>query len=221
MLELLKESIEAVRTELMSSLNLESSSMPFSLNAFKRLPPFITNIRFSALSQITNEPIISIKDVLYLYRPYGFNPAEAIPPFTMHGEIADGKQFFTFDGRHLTFSGGCSYILARDFVEGNFSIIANMKDGNMKSITVGDKNGWIEVNSDSLLKFKDKDSDFPVHDKTLHAWRNFNGFSILSQFGAGVECSADLSLCHVEVSGFYSGKTRGLMGELLRLNLRS
>lgn len=132
----------------------------------------------------------------------------------MHGEIADGSHFFTFDGRHMTFAGGCSYILARDFSEGNFSIIASMNSGKMKSITVHDKNGWIEVNSETGLKFKDKDSEFPVHDKTLHAWRNFNTFSILTQFGASVECSTDLKLCHVEVSGFYSGKTRGLMGEL-------
>jgi hypothetical protein len=214
--DLFKDALEVIRLDILEKMNVETSTVPFSFNSFKRLPPFITNIRFSALSQLTSEPLISIKDILYLYRPYAFNPAEALPPFTMHGEIADGSHIFTFDGRHMTFAGACNYILARDFAEGNFSIVANMKDGKMKSISVGDKNGWIEVNSDSAVKIRDKDAEFPVHDKTLHAWRNFNTFSILTQFGAAVECSTDLTLCHVEVSGFYSGKTRGLMGEFIK-----
>lgn len=213
-LAFMKEAAQAIRVDVLEKMNLETSQpVPFSFGAIKRLPPFITNIRFSALNRITNEPIVSFKDLLYLYRPYGFNPAEAIPPFTMHGEIADGSHFFTFDGRHMTFSGSCNYVLARDFAEGNFSIVANLKDGKMKSITVGDKNGWVEVNSETTLKYKDKDAEFPIHDKTLHVWRNYETFKILTQFGASVTCSVDLSLCHVEVSGYYSGKTRGLMGK--------
>lgn len=218
--ELLKDAAEVIRLDIFEKVNIQQSSVPFSFNALKRLPLFFTNIRMSAFNQITSEPIVSIKDILYLYRPYAFNPAEALPPFTMHGEIVDGSNYFTFDGRYIKFSGDCEYILARDFSEGNFSIVVNVKEGKMKSITVGDKNGWIEVNSDTGLKFKDKDSEFPIHEKTLHAWRNFNTFSILTQFGAGIECTVDLNMCHVEVSGFYSGKTRGLMGMINKKNIQ-
>lgn len=209
---LMVQAVQAMKKEYLDTLNVSSSALPFSFDFLKRLPPFITNIRFSAINQLTQEPLVSLKDFLYLYRPYAFNPAELLPPFTMHGEIADGSHMFTFDGRHLTFPGECGYILARDFSEGNFSIVANLKDGKMKSITVGDKNSYIEVNNDGLIKNNNKESEFPIHDKTIHAWRGYHSFDLLTEFGAGVKCTMDLQVCHISVSGFYSGKTRGLMG---------
>lgn len=206
---LLFDALQAFKKEYLDTINTSSTALPFSLDVLKRLPPLFSNVRFSLISQLASEPIVSLKDVLYLYRPYAFNPLETIPPFTMHGEISDGAHIFTFDGRHMTFPGECSYILARDFVEGNFSIVANLKDGKMKSITVADKNGHLEVNSDGALKFKDKDADFPVHDGTTHAWRDFFTVTLFTTFGANVECSADLMTCHVTVSGFYAGEFDG------------
>jgi hypothetical protein len=150
--------------------------------------------------------------LIYLYRPYAFNPAELLPPFTLHGEISDGSHIFTFDGRHMTFPGKCSYILARDFVGGNFSVVANMNNGKLKSISLTDKSGHIEVNADGLLKAGEKNSEYPYHVGSLHAWRNYYTVSVLSEYGAEVQCSDDLTTCHVRVSGFYSGKTRGLLG---------
>lgn len=209
---LFMEALQAVKKEYFDTVSSSSSVLPFSLDALKRLPPLFSNVRFSVITQLASDPIVSLKDVLYLYRPYAFNPIEAIPPFTMHGEIADGSHIFTFDGRHLTFPGECTYILARDFVEGNFSIVANMKNGKMKSITVQDKTAFVEVNADGQVKYRDRDSDFPIHDKTIHAWRDYFTFNLLSTFGAQVECSMDLTICHIQVSGFYAGRTRGLMG---------
>lgn len=209
---LFMEALQALKKEYLDTVNSSSSVLPFSLDALKRLPPLFTNVRFSVISQLASDPIVSLKDVLYLYRPYAFNPMEAIPPFTMHGEIADGSHIFTFDGRHITFPGECTYILARDFVEGNFSIVASMKNGKMKSITVHDKTGFVEVNADGNIKYRDRDSDFPIHDKTIHAWRDYFTFGLLTTFGAQVECSMDLTICHVQISGFYAGRTRGLMG---------
>lgn len=183
-----------------------------NLNVFKRLPPFISNVRFSGWNQLRSEPIFNLRDLVYLYRPYAFNPAELIPPFTLHGEISDGSHIFTFDGRHMTFPGKCSYILARDFVEGNFSVVANLADGKLKSITLTDKSGYIDVNSESGFTTGTKAADFPYHQGTLHAWRDYHTVSLLTEYGAQVECSEDLTTCHIRVSGFYSGKTRGLLG---------
>ncbi|XP_063427994.1 apolipophorins-like [Mytilus trossulus] len=36
-----------------------------------------------------------------------------------------GRHFTSFDGQEFDFSGRCSYVLARDYVDGNFSIILN------------------------------------------------------------------------------------------------
>lgn len=112
----------------------------------------------------------------------------------------------------MTFPGKCSYILARDFVEGNFSIVATMDNGKLKSITLTDKSGYLEVNSNSILQSGGKNVEYPHHQGTMHAWRTFHTVSLLTSYGAEVQCSEDLKTCHIRVSGFYSGKTRGLLG---------
>lgn len=206
------EAISGFKKEYIDGFTTPSWTSPINVNVFKRLPPFITNVRFSAFNQLRSEPIFNLRDLVYLYRPYAFNPAELVPPFTMHGEISDGSHIFTFDGRHMTFPGKCSYILARDFFEGNFSIVANLNDGKLKSISITDKSGYLEVNSDGLLQAGSKNVEYPYHQTTLHAWRNYYTVSLLTEYGAEVQCSEDLTTCHVRVSGFYSGKTRGLLG---------
>lgn len=206
------EAVSGFKKEYIDGFSTSTITSPINLDVFKRLPPFVTNIRFSAFNQLRSESIFNLRDLVYLYRPYGFNPAELIPPFTLHGEISDGSHIFTFDGRHMTFPGKCSYILARDFVEGNFSIVANMDNGKLKSISMTDRSGHIDVNSDTLLQSGGKQVEYPLHKGTLHAWRNYHTVSLLTAFGAEVECSSDLKTCHVRVSGFYSGKTRGLLG---------
>lgn len=206
------EAISGFKKEYIDGFSTTSISSPINLDVFKRLPPFITNVRFSGLNQLRSEPIFNLRDLVYLYRPYAFNPLELIPPFTLHGEISDGSHIFTFDGRHMTFPGKCSYILARDFSEGNFSVVANMDNGKLKSISMTDKSGHMEVNSESVLQIGGKASEFPLHRQTLHAWRNYHTVSLLTAYGAEVECSVDLKTCHIRVSGFYSGKTRGLLG---------
>lgn len=212
MYKLLVEAISGFKKEYIDGISTDSITSPINLNVFKRLPPFITNVRFSGLNQLRSEPIFNIRDFVYLYRPYAFNPAELIPPFQLHGEVSDGSHIFTFDGRHLTFPGQCSYILARDFVDGNFSIVATLAGGKLKTISLTDKNGYLEISNEGLLQSGGKNSEYPLHQNTLHAWRNYHTVSILTQFGASVECKEDLTTCHISVSGFYSGKTRGLMG---------
>lgn len=212
MYKALIEAISGFKKEYIDGFSTNSLTAPINFNIFKRLPPFIGNVRFSAFNQLRNGPIINLRDLIYLYRPYAFNPAELVPPFTLHGELSDGSHIFTFDGRHLTFPGSCGYILARDFVEGNFSIVANLVDGKLKSIALTDKSGYLEVSSGGALQSGGKSVEYPYHQTTLHAWRTFHTVSLLTQYGAGVECSEDLTTCHVRVSGFYSGKTRGLLG---------
>lgn len=213
--ELYKALIEAIsgfKKEYIDGFSTTTLTSPINLDVFKRLPPFITNVRFSALNQLRSESIFNLRDLVYLYRPYAFNPAEIIPPFTMHGEISDGSHMFTFDGRHMTFPGKCNYILTRDFVEGNFSVVAHMENGKMKTISLTDKKGYLEINDSGELRAAEKKVEYPYHHNTIHAWRNYYTVSMLSEFGVEVQCTEDLKTCHIKVSGFYSGKLRGLLG---------
>lgn len=191
--------------------NISATPIPFSLEALKRLP-YITSINFSPFNYFKNEKFMSIRELIANYRPYAFDPMAVIPPFTMHGQIADGQHIFTFDGRHMTFPGTCNYILAQDFINNNFSIIATLNNGKMKSITLIDKTDSIEINENGIASLNGKPADLPIHKNDIHSWREYYTISMFTTFGARVDCSTDLRVCHFSVSGFYLGKTRGLLG---------
>lgn len=86
---------------------------------------------------------------------------DLVPPFSKWGTVTDGGHFFTFDGRHLTLSGTCTYILAQDIQDGNFSVVANFNNGNLISITITEpkesitlkNNGNVSENEIFLSRF--------------------------------------------------------------------
>lgn len=185
--------------------------IPWSIDFLKRLPNFST-VKLSPWNYLRNEKWFSIKDILTQYRPYGFNPLNFLPPFDMHAHIADGSHIFTFDGRHITFPASCHYILAQDFVNNNFSIVAQLKDGKMKSLTLVDKTDSVEVTDKGVVNLNGKPIDLPLNGRDIYGWRGYYTVSLLTTYGANLVCSTDLRICHFTVSGFYSGKLRGLLG---------
>lgn len=181
-----------------------------SLMTFRVLP-YISSVKFSPFNYLRNEKFFSLRDLLYQFRPYAWNPFAVLPPFTMHGELADGSHFFTFDGEHYTFPGNCQYLLASDFVDGNFSIVANVQDGKLKSVALVSKD-VVELNNQGVVTLNGKPTDLPLHKNEVHAWRRYYTVNLLTTYGASVLCTTDLKVCHFTVSGFYLGKVRGLLG---------
>lgn len=70
---------------------------------------------------------------------------DLIPPFSMSATIGNGGHIFTFDGRHITMHGSCNYILAQDMRDGNFSVVAELNNGNLVGVTVTDPKESITV----------------------------------------------------------------------------
>lgn len=56
--------------------------------------------------------------------------------FSGWGILVDGAHFFTFDKRHYTFKGTCSYVLAQDYKDSNFSLSADLDSGKLKALTL-------------------------------------------------------------------------------------
>lgn len=67
------------------------------------------------------------------FRFWRFRPTSL---FRKSAVVTDGGHFFTFDGRHLTMAGSCTYILAQDMQDGNFSVVANFNNGILISVTL-------------------------------------------------------------------------------------
>lgn len=78
----------------------------------------------------------------------------------VYGMVVQGQHIFTFDGKYLTFPGNCKYLLARDAVNGNFTVIGTYVSGHLNAITLADghdsltirKGGQVLLNNGTYLK---------------------------------------------------------------------
>uniref|UniRef100_A0AAG5D4D0 Vitellogenin domain-containing protein n=1 Tax=Anopheles atroparvus TaxID=41427 RepID=A0AAG5D4D0_ANOAO len=213
LLKVLNQAVE----RLVSNVNLQLAEPTFgsdSLTSFVtfKFLPYVSSVQFSPWNFLKNEKFYSVRDFVHQLRLYAFNPFARVPLFHMHGQVADGGHFFTFDDKHFTFPGSCSYLLASDFVDGNFSIVADMDNGRLKSVTLMDKESTVELTSKAVVKFNGKETDLPIHQKDVYAFRKYYTVTVGTKYGAQVMCTTDLKICHFFVSGFYLGRLRGLLG---------
>ncbi|XP_053670702.1 apolipophorins [Anopheles nili] len=202
---------------LIAGVNVQLSEPTFgseSLTSFVtfKFLPYVSSIQFSPWNFVRNEKFYSLRDLVHQLRLYVFSPFARVPVFHMHGQLSDGGHFFTFDDKHFTFPGSCSYLLASDFVDGNFSIVADMDKGHLKSITLVDKDSTVELNSKAVVKYNGKETDLPIHQKDVYVFRKYYTVTVGTKYGAQVMCTTDLKMCHFFVSEFYFGRLRGLLG---------
>ncbi|EDV90902.1 GH23970 [Drosophila grimshawi] len=179
---------------------------PHSVDAFAKLPALLS-FRSSIINFVLNEnwEHIFSKDL--------FSSWLFFQDFELHGHIIDGQHIFTFDGQNFAYPGNCKYILAQDGVDNNFTVSAQLNNGKLKGITLVDQDGnYMEVSDTVALKVNGKPVEYPQHLPGIHAWRRFYTVHLHSEYGVNIVCTTDLKVCHVNVNGFYTSKTRGLLG---------
>lgn len=135
-----------------------------------------------------------------------------LPPFTDHAVIVQGQHIFTFDQRHLTFPGKCNYVLVKDAVNGNFTVIGQYKEGHMEAITFADKTDVITIKSTGKVSVNGKDQELPVRHKYVEVFRLYDAVHIVSKAGIVIRMEPNLNAIGFYVSGFYHGQLRGLLG---------
>lgn len=176
--------------------------------------PQLSSLKFSVFNYILREPLPSITSILQTYRPSAFNPLYSVPPFPIEGRIVNGEFIFTFTGEQFNVAGDCQYVLAKDMVDGNFTIVAKIAGKKLQSIGVADKSGQsVEVNANGQIALDDKTTEYPVHEQTLYAWRKYHSIGVFSSYGVYIDCALDLTVCQVSVNGYYHSKLRGLFGK--------
>ncbi|XP_018353837.1 PREDICTED: apolipophorins [Trachymyrmex septentrionalis] len=193
--------------------DLFNTHLPAEFEMLSKLP-VITSFKVSLVNLIRNNELPSLMDLYYTYRPT-LLLSDIVPPFSKVGIVIDGGHIFTFDGNHLSMPGDCTYILAQDMQDGNFSVVANFNKGNLVSVTVTEPKESITLKNNGNILVNNKPADFPANTKNLHAFLVVSTPNVKSDYGVHVLCSPKHSamLCMVRVSGFYHGKLRGLFGD--------
>jgi hypothetical protein len=164
--------------------------------------PSNVNIRSNLLN-----PMLSIFNFEHVFSILPFDG------FQLKGHLIEGGHVFTFDGDYFNFNGSCKYILAQDSIDNNFTVVASMAYGKLKSIFLIEKEtNFIELNDLGSLKVKGSYTEFPYNNNGVRAFRLYNSVWLHSEFGVSAMCSTDLKVCHVGINAFYSGKLRGLFG---------
>lgn len=63
------------------------------------------------------------------------------------GAIIGGTEVITYDGLHMNIQGTCTYILSEDYKDRNFSLVGQMQNGALQSITLTSGKDSIEIRS--------------------------------------------------------------------------
>ncbi|KAL3271520.1 hypothetical protein HHI36_021999 [Cryptolaemus montrouzieri] len=185
--------------------NLKVPSLNWDL--LKRLPTSGGGLKISALNYLLNE---DIKPILRFYLRLLTVPQDFLLPRPLVAAVT-GSEVFTFDEKMYHFPGTCSYLFARDAVNGNFSIVADYQNKRLSSITLTDKSGSITLKADKVL-LNHAETDYPVNKGGLHAFYTSRYTYMKSSAGVKIRCHLGMLGCAIEVSGYYHGQLRGLLG---------
>ncbi|CAG9820471.1 unnamed protein product, partial [Phaedon cochleariae] len=180
-----------------------------SLDLLRKLPKLVA-VRFSPISYLLRED--PTEEVIGFLLSLINSPRQLLPPFPLFGMVIQGRHIFTYDGKYLTFPGNCKYLLARDAVNGNFTLVGTYANGQLSAITLADKENSITLKNNGQVTLNNVASDLPARTPSLSAYRDYEMIKIKSDAGVKIECTPSLSACGVYVSGFYHSQVKGLLG---------
>ncbi|XP_070564132.1 uncharacterized protein [Ptychodera flava] len=182
--------------------------LPLKQHSFDTLP----DIRGTYLEMFYN---VDVMDMYYRYKP-SMDVWDWIPPHKSHAMVAGLQHYMTFDKKFYEFAGACSYIVARDFIDGNFSVVVNYdrdSDEPIKnSLTVISQDREIEIQPDFEVKMDDTTVELPIQHRNTTITREGSTIRVHNTNGVTVICNLPRDVCTVEVSGWYFHKTAGLAG---------
>ncbi|GJQ78075.1 hypothetical protein Trydic_g2417 [Trypoxylus dichotomus] len=207
--DIIKAGIDAFDELFTMELTTDVFSVPVPSKIIDTLPEVIVS-RLSLVNRIINGDIPTLEQLFETWAT--FNPEQLFLPFRKYAIVVQGQHIFTFDNKHLTFPGKCSYVLARDVVNNEFSIIGGYANGAFAEVTFIDKADTITIKKNGAITLNGSPKEFPVRGKKTVAERNYEYIQLQSDVGVNLYCTPDLTLCLFSVSGFYHGQLKGLLG---------
>ncbi|XP_056009974.1 uncharacterized protein LOC125679922 [Ostrea edulis] len=133
-----------------------------------------------------------------------------IPPFRAVATL-NGNRVTTFDGEKYAFSGKCSYVLARDYTDGNFSVIMKYLGKDQKQLIILTATQKLQIAPNGKLRFDGKIASTPYRSRELSMVSEEQSLNVYGR-GFTVTYNIPRDKLKLVVSGWYHGKVGGLFG---------
>ncbi|XP_048255783.1 apolipophorins-like [Haliotis rufescens] len=157
----------------------------------------------------------SVWDTYYKFVP-SVDSSTWMPPYRAYAAVVGNQHFITFDKNHFDFAGRCSYVLTRDMVDDNFTVVVNY-DNNMrapkkKSMLVMLRGINIEVGTNYKVLVNDQPVELPFTQGKVEAIRENYHITVDDGTGLTVEVDPVNDIYTIGLSGWYHGRVAGLLG---------
>ncbi|XP_075219817.1 apolipoprotein lipid transfer particle isoform X2 [Lycorma delicatula] len=193
--------------------------LPVPWHAFNETPNLAEIPEYKAvmeIQQLFSPSNITFWTLYYYYIPY-IDPVNWLPPFKAHAIVIGTKHFITFNKRHFSLMGSCSYLLARDFVDDAFSLVLYYEpSGNFHTLVmvIGHETVSIDLSQDSVSLTSNSTVILPVDISGASIYYEAGVISVIGKKGFVLECNLKHDICTLFLEGWYFGKTAGLLGTM-------
>ncbi|XP_050528812.1 uncharacterized protein LOC126898616 isoform X2 [Daktulosphaira vitifoliae] len=200
-------------------LELEQK-LPFSWHAFNETPKYEEIPEYKIVTKMLS--MFAPSNVTFWFLYYNLMPftdyTNWFPPFRAHAMIVGSQHFMTFDQRHYDFKGHCSYLLANDFVGREFSLVLSFND-EIKShynilLILGSETVSVDLVRKDVKVLPDSTKQLPLQLNNTVIYYENEMLIVDNEKGISLVCNMNFQYCTFHVSGWYYGKTAGLLGTL-------
>ncbi|KAG5880871.1 hypothetical protein JTB14_004019 [Gonioctena quinquepunctata] len=195
---------------------LLEQKLPMPWHAFNETPKFKEIPEIKRIYDLWNYLEVAQISFWNLYYDYKLltDPTEWMPPFKGYAMFAGSSYYVTFDKTYYDFRGKCTYLLATDFIDRNFTLLVSNDVGNNSELILILNKKIVRINmfKDEILIGDSRMERLPAQIGGTYLYRNAGIFIVESSSGFMLECNMKFHTCTFKLSGWYFGKTAGLWG---------
>lgn len=127
--------------------------------------------------------------------------------------IIGSTGYITFDKKafDMNVHSNCQYLLARDFLNKDFTLAVNFDDSVGKTIIFADQDDQVEIRNKEIL-VNNRAVSLPVTLKSITI--RWDGETVVVERSHGVvlRCDQERDTCSLDISPFYTGRVMGMLG---------
>ncbi|KAJ8040656.1 hypothetical protein HOLleu_15014 [Holothuria leucospilota] len=210
---------EQLKENITQAYNDVKENYPLYVEKVKELSQNLTNtlIRFQEeFPETVSHLLEQISDLTrQMYLPTDL--PHLIKPWTYSSMIFGKGHVMTFDGHIYEFPGyqdrECTYLLARDFVDGNFTLLTKQFSTMLvlKTCTIKiDQDGLVFIDGNPVPQ----STPFVAPNNEVVVTRDGPWVNVTTTHGIELLCHEGHFMCVYRLSGWYYAKTQGLLGNL-------